>query len=588
MTEEQRIESLKVNGGLHLKTFSEENRTYNVCLAAVKETGAALEYVPEDKKTYEMCFEAAKRNGDALRFVPQEHIKEELIMAAVKHSGMALQYIPDKMRTREVCLIAAASASEAYKFIPEDLINAEFVLKVAQKSGFNSISNLPKEFKKTDFYLELVKRDGHFIWFIPKNKLNTKICNAAIKNLGFESAAEAIKEQPRMLSRLPAAMYDHDTCLNFVQSEIFQKTAKISFKDLKTNLLFNREMKDTGLFYINENYEESYSLPSLMKWEDVAFAILRKDGRCIKYADPSIITEKLCKCAVESAADAFRFVPEEFKTTELCTLALSKDAYNIRFFPEKEINEDIAKQAVKDNGRYLEYVPVKLRTKELCLLALQNFYGAVMEDIPPEILDKEVCLTWLKNVKQPFRPLSHIPSELLDYDVCLAAVSVYGEDLEKVPAELIDKEMCTVAVKDTSYAVKYVPENLFTEEEMANMIIDNNINCFEQIPQSVLTQEMCIRAFQNCDKRYDKIFSQIPDKFITQEMVDKTIDYSIYSYHKVPERFVTVDMMIRVAMHAPYKLAENFPERFRTKEVFSKITEVVPGAATYIKEFIEE
>ena len=51
MTEEERIQSIKKNGGCHLQNFKKENITYDMCLAAVMDDGEAIEYVPDDYKT---------------------------------------------------------------------------------------------------------------------------------------------------------------------------------------------------------------------------------------------------------------------------------------------------------------------------------------------------------------------------------------------------------------------------------------------------------------------------------------------------------------------------------------------------------
>lgn len=41
MTEEERIQSIKKNGGCHLQNFKKENITYDMCLAAVMDDGEA-------------------------------------------------------------------------------------------------------------------------------------------------------------------------------------------------------------------------------------------------------------------------------------------------------------------------------------------------------------------------------------------------------------------------------------------------------------------------------------------------------------------------------------------------------------------
>lgn len=559
MTEEQRIESIKSNGGLHLKTFNESNRTFTVCLAAVKKDGAALEYVPEKHKSIELVLEAVKQNGKAIEFAPVA------------------------LKTREVYLRAASSNSEVYCLIPKSCIDADFVIEVARKSDFNSISNLPKEYKNAEFYYELVNKDGHFIWSIPKNKLNSKLCRAAIKSLGFETVSESVKVVPTILSRFPVALYNHDTCLNFVKTSHFVKAKKLNFIET-WNDPFSDKKKSAGLFNLDENYNESYSMTALMKWPDVAELVLKKEGRCIRFAKEEILTYKMCKCAVKSFPYAIRYIPEKIISKEICDIAFVKDPYTISCIPEGFIDYDMAKQAVMHSGYVLKKIPVALRTKDVCLIALKSEKQAEIEDVPKELLDKELCLTYLSSANYLKNPLDKIPVELWDHDICLAAVFADGHELERIPKEFVNNETCTAAVKRDTYAAKYVPESLFTEE-IANIVVGVSDTNFEFIPRSVLTEGICKKAISH-GERSGTVLGLIPEYIITQEMCDMAIEISVFDLKYVPESFVTTEMLISVGKRAAARVIDNFPERLKTKETILKIIEVAPDTSTYIEKYI--
>ena len=72
--------------------YSEEIIDKEVCLAAVKQAGKALRYVPYDMIDKEICLAAVKQNGLALECVPYNMIDKEICLAAVKQAGKALQY----------------------------------------------------------------------------------------------------------------------------------------------------------------------------------------------------------------------------------------------------------------------------------------------------------------------------------------------------------------------------------------------------------------------------------------------------------------------------------------------------------------
>lgn len=88
-----------------------KEKTYEICLAAVKRNGCALKYVEE--QTYEMCLIAVKNNGLALRFVKKQ--TDELCVEAVKNDGLALIYV--KNQTHEICLHAVNQNGNALYFV---------------------------------------------------------------------------------------------------------------------------------------------------------------------------------------------------------------------------------------------------------------------------------------------------------------------------------------------------------------------------------------------------------------------------------------------------------------------------------------
>ena len=103
MTEQERIESIKKNGGQHLKNFKKENITYSMCLEAVSLDGTALYYVPEEFKDEQMYIAACSQNGEMLFHVPEKWINKQLCEKAVKTYGDALKYVPLEYKTYELC-----------------------------------------------------------------------------------------------------------------------------------------------------------------------------------------------------------------------------------------------------------------------------------------------------------------------------------------------------------------------------------------------------------------------------------------------------------------------------------------------------
>lgn len=59
----------------YLRDIPYEDRSLEICLAAIKYTGRNLEFVPDDKKTVGLCLDAVLNYIHAIRFVPIRHLR---------------------------------------------------------------------------------------------------------------------------------------------------------------------------------------------------------------------------------------------------------------------------------------------------------------------------------------------------------------------------------------------------------------------------------------------------------------------------------------------------------------------------------
>ena len=76
----------------------ENNKDYKEHLAAVRDWGDNLEYVPEELKSPELCESAVEDYGQALAWVPEKLKTFELCEIAVSNSGYVLQYVPEEFK----------------------------------------------------------------------------------------------------------------------------------------------------------------------------------------------------------------------------------------------------------------------------------------------------------------------------------------------------------------------------------------------------------------------------------------------------------------------------------------------------------
>jgi hypothetical protein len=110
------------------------NKTFEVCLAAVKKYAWALEYIADildefkTEQIYKICSAAVNSRGLTIKYVfPSKRIHfafseeqtKSLCMLAVKNNGLALNHIPwDLRKDEELCLEAVKQNSRAMSCVP--------------------------------------------------------------------------------------------------------------------------------------------------------------------------------------------------------------------------------------------------------------------------------------------------------------------------------------------------------------------------------------------------------------------------------------------------------------------------------------
>lgn len=309
-----RILAIKKEGGRHLQRFSLENRTYPVCLTAVTEDGSALEFVPNELRTKELCAAACKSNGIAIKMVPEKLITVSMCKDAVSIRGEALQYVPIKYRTAAVCQAAVMNRYTALVFIPENILTPAFCTKATKdKTDCKWISSIPAKIRSKEFFEELVKLQPKIITDTPKQYRTVTFCKNYLATMKYKSAADAIRANEWLIGYLNPGLYDHDTCLAIVQTELFERGY---ISSTRTNVI--------------EFHKGSVQIDKLLRFPDVCIQAVKKLPRLMTYVPERFMTEDFIKQILDARAEAYLYLPEKYKTDELKKYALEKDSGGLR------------------------------------------------------------------------------------------------------------------------------------------------------------------------------------------------------------------------------------------------------------------
>ena len=96
-----------------------------MCMAAVQQTGWALQYVPEELRDDKMCMAAVQQTGCVLQFVPEavQLAHPDICVAAVQQFSWSRLDVPEELKTNVEALAKLYTTSEAQ--LISDLLSLE-------------------------------------------------------------------------------------------------------------------------------------------------------------------------------------------------------------------------------------------------------------------------------------------------------------------------------------------------------------------------------------------------------------------------------------------------------------------------------
>lgn len=171
--------------------------------------------------------------------------------------------------------------------------------------------------------------------------------------------------------------------------------------------------QDDWLDLISENEENYLRIPEELKTsQSFNLEAIKRSASSIIYIKNQ--TLEMCELAIKKSPSVFPFVQHQTpkmvwdaikhngsnlryvksgKTLVLCSLAVSSFGQALEFVPERFKTIELCEKAIKNNWKAIKFSP---QTEELCILAIQQNYEAISLILEPS---PEVCLTALKKNK---------------------------------------------------------------------------------------------------------------------------------------------------------------------------------------------
>jgi hypothetical protein len=161
--------------------LTSEQRTPEVCLAAVRQDAWVIQHLTDEQRTPEVCLEAVRAAGWTVDFLAPQQRTPEVCLEAVRKDAWALRCLSDAQRSPEVCLAAVTSSGSAVQFL-----NAEqrtpAVCDAAVHNEPHAIEYLDVQQRTGQVCLAAVRQHGLVIKYLSAEQRSPEVCMAALAN----------------------------------------------------------------------------------------------------------------------------------------------------------------------------------------------------------------------------------------------------------------------------------------------------------------------------------------------------------------------------------------------------------------------
>lgn len=303
--------------GVELGDVPAASRTEEMCLAAVRQNGRALESVPEALRTLEMCFAAVRQCGHALKDVPEFMRSAKLCHLAVRGSEV-LHLVPTEFRSEKLCRAALRRGIWALDDVPDELLSTELCLAAfSDRHEYDvtlGLCYVPEALLRAEggdkICLAAIEWDGEELQYVPLVVRTKKLCMAAVRHSGLA------------LEFVPSALHSEKLCAIAVEQD--------------------------GLALEH--------VPESMRSTELCTLAVQEDGTAIRFVPPRVMdlnAERLCRIAIFGAPPrAVDLRPEASPGSGACQTSLL-----LKHVPVAERTVPVCLAAVQKNAAALKHVP---------------------------------------------------------------------------------------------------------------------------------------------------------------------------------------------------------------------------------------
>ena len=370
-----------------LQYVPEQYRTYDVCLAAVKNDERALQFVsPDMQVAYPDICKAA--GYDALDLVSQDFwVAHPFVLFDGRYT---LEYMSKKNQNANPDIVKQLLTNYPHKYDEVSKTLRPKVIDTVKKTGdISFVQHLSAAQQK--------KQLDSCIKYIDENPENLQHIKPDVQLLIADTCIKAVKSKPVVLKYLApglqnqcldilesAATSDLD-CFKCIQNDILSKNSQIciatvmTFGESALNHLKQKKLLTKDICEIIAKKKPGFvaCFPSIYRTEQMWNIAMDAEPYMVTKAPKSMRTLNRYKELMTDWSVCFEDIPLSFRTDfELCSLAVSKWKENLQYVPSSVLiaHPEICYPILDKDPTDICMVPKKVQQQkpELCQYALAH------------------------------------------------------------------------------------------------------------------------------------------------------------------------------------------------------------------------
>jgi hypothetical protein len=230
----------------------------------------------------------------------------------------------------------------------------------------------------------------------------------------------------------------------------------------------------------------------------------------------------------------FNKIPDEYKNRELYFYGYENCLIGFYKIPEEYKDQEFYTYFYEKNAIKLKDIPQAYRNRDICLLSCKRYKCG--DNINPEIIDKQEFYDEVLKENICFYEL--LLDEYKTYDLSLEYIKCENPYIKFVPKKFRYYNLYLTGVKNKLRLTDV--EEKYLDKELIIAALENNIDNFYDLPEKLITYELCLYVMEK-DARF---YESIPLHFRDKKLTDIVICEKKYNIYDIPEEFRTREMIL--------------------------------------------